>query len=260
VNDTGSSDSDEQDRGQVKYIQAVDEDAHSVATDRPSHRPDVPGQHDDESGYRFGGVLLLVIVTFTFLASGPSGNWVPLVTISLEGAALLSALMAARTSRLVVRLAAAVVALGLVQAVVVLVTGVENGVRAGMALSALLCLGVPIAIGMSLWRRQVVDRKTVLGALVVYVSIGLTFAFLAFTIHLVQGRPYFVQTPQETTATFLYYSFVTLTTVGYGDFTPAPGLGQALAALEGMSGQLYLVTVVAVLVSNIRPRLAVKQE
>ena len=49
---------------------------------------------------------------------------------------------------------------------------------------------------------------------------------------------------------FLYFSFVTLTTVGYGDLTAAGDFGRAIAAFEAMAGQLYLVTVVALLVSN----------
>jgi len=51
----------------------------------------------------------------------------------------------------------------------------------------------------------------------------------------------------------LYFSFVTQTTVGYGDLTAAGGFGRALAVLEALIGQLYLVTVIALLVSNLGP-------
>ena len=49
----------------------------------------------------------------------------------------------------------------------------------------------------------------------------------------------------------MYFSFVTMATVGYGDLTAQGGLGRALAATEGILGQIYLVTTVAALVGNL---------
>jgi voltage-gated potassium channel Kch len=65
------------------------------------------------------------------------------------------------------------------------------------------------------------------------------------------SEPFFVQTQKATTADYLYFSYVTQTTLGYGDFTAAAGLGRALAVLEALIGQIFLVTVVALLVSNL---------
>ena len=67
---------------------------------------------------------------------------------------------------------------------------------------------------------------------------------------------FFKQASNPSFETYLYFSYVTLVTVGYGDFTPASSPARALAITEGVFGPLYLVTVVAVLVSNIgRPGL-----
>ena len=63
-----------------------------------------------------------------------------------------------------------------------------------------------------------------------------------------------MQTAHATTPDFLYFSFITQTTVGYGDFTAEGDLGRALAVVEAMGGQLYLVTVIAVLVSRLSAR------
>ena len=63
-----------------------------------------------------------------------------------------------------------------------------------------------------------------------------------------------MQTAHATTPDFLYFSFITQTTVGYGDFTAAGDLGRALAVLEALTGQLYLVTIIAVLVSRLSGR------
>ena len=63
-----------------------------------------------------------------------------------------------------------------------------------------------------------------------------------------------VQQTDATNADFLYFSFITLTTVGYGDLTAADNLGRSVAVLEALTGQVYLVTIVALLVGNLVPR------
>ena len=58
----------------------------------------------------------------------------------------------------------------------------------------------------------------------------------------------------------MYFSFITMATVGYGDLTPRGGLGRALAVIEGLLGQIYLVTAVAALVGNLGQTRAPRQE
>ena len=99
-----------------------------------------------------------------------------------------------------------------------------------------------------------VSGRTVLGLLSVYLLIGMTFAATYIMIAVVSGEPFFAQTKNAEPVDFTYFSFVTLATVGYGDLTAANPLPRMLAALEGLSGQLYLVTVVAVAVSRVRTR------
>ena len=69
-----------------------------------------------------------------------------------------------------------------------------------------------------------------------------------------RDESFFSQTSDPDLSEYLYFSFITLCTVGYGDFTPAHGVGRALASMEALIGQLYLVTIVAVLVSRATPR------
>jgi hypothetical protein len=52
----------------------------------------------------------------------------------------------------------------------------------------------------------------------------------------------------------VYYSFTVLTTTGFGDYTPEMSVGRAVAVLEMLTGQLYLVTVIGVLVGNFAGR------
>ena len=91
--------------------------------------------------------------------------------------------------------------------------------------------------------------ETVLGALCSYVLLGLHFAFVYLAVSELRDAPFFVQAGPHQQSEYLYYSFVTLTTLGFGDLSPAVGLPQALTALEALLGQVFLVTLVARLVT-----------
>jgi hypothetical protein len=106
---------------------------------------------------------------------------------------------------------------------------------------------LPIAIARSIFRRRVIDVRTVLAALCVYVcsdAVGVVYTAIGSGF-----RTSSAQTGTATSADYLYFSFITQLTVGYGDLTAAGNLGRACAVLEALLGQIYLVTIVAVLVS-----------
>lgn len=211
--------------------------------------------------YRYGIVLVLVFATYVFMASGFDGSWTRPVSVALQGATLLAALTASRVSRRLLRVAIVVVAIASISALA-LVAADRESVRASFLVLDFLLVGTaPVVIGISIVRRRVVDVKTVLGALCIYVLIGMAFAFAYAAMGEIGDEPFFAQTADASTADYLYFSFVTITTVGYGDFTAAEGFGRATATLEALTGQLYLVTIVALLVSrmamaprSVRPR------
>ena len=84
--------------------------------------------------------------------------------------------------------------------------------------------------------------------------IGLLFSYIYGTIAAFDGGPFFAQGMDGDHQDQLYFSFITQTTVGFGDFTAKAHLGRSLSAVEALIGQIYLVTVVALMVSNLRPR------
>jgi len=89
----------------------------------------------------------------------------------------------------------------------------------------------------------------VLGALCAYILVGLLFAFLYLAVSDLRSGAFFAQPGAHAQSELLYYSFVTLTTLGFGDLSPTVGLPQALTAIEALLGQIFLVTMVARLVT-----------
>ena len=106
---------------------------------------------------------------------------------------------------------------------------------------------LPITLSRILHMKHVTS-ETVLGAICIYFLLGLLFAFVYLAVDEVHG-PFFVQPDVHYQSEFVYFSFVTLTTLGFGDISPAVGLPQALTVLEALTGQIFLVTMVARLVT-----------
>lgn len=202
-------------------------------------------------GYRFGYVLALLFVTFVVMAVAPSGQWGRVLIVALQGMTLMAAFSASRVNRHLMRIAFVVSTLAFLGALVTAISDANPSPGVYLVLSFLLVGAAPVAIGRSVWRRHVVDVKTVLAALCIYVMIGMLFAFCYGAVDAFSTEPFFAQTAHATTSDFLYFSFVTQTTTGYGDLTAAAELGRALAVFEALFGQLYLVTIVAVLVSRL---------
>ncbi len=120
-----------------------------------------------------------------------------------------------------------------------------------VAWSAMLLL-VPVSILRKVGReftKEGVDLEVVLGALCAYLFIGAYFAFLYDVMANLSKSPFFAQPGADGKLNYLYFSFITLTTTGYGDISPAFGPGRMIAVTEAVIGQLYLVSVVAIVVS-----------
>lgn len=115
-----------------------------------------------------------------------------------------------------------------------------------------LMLVVPVAILRRIatdFQAEGVDLEVVLGALCAYLYVGAYFAFLYDVMARLSDSPFFAQPGADSRLNYLYFSFITLTTTGYGDVSPAYGPGRMIAVTEAVFGQLYLVSVVAIVVS-----------
>jgi hypothetical protein len=206
---------------------------------------------------RYGLLLVSLLVSLGVqgVAAPTAGQQV--LVAGLIGISLLLAVWAAGLPpRLMVAATVLGVAL-LVVSVVQAATG-DIGEGASRGMNALLvALGPPaVAYGVvrSLRTSGEVKVEAVMGVLSLYMLLGMLFAFVFGAIDRYDG-PFFTGDVPATVSNCLYYSFTTLTTVGYGDFTARSDLGHTLSVFEALIGQIYLVTVVSLIVGNLRQRL-----
>jgi hypothetical protein len=132
--------------------------------------------------------------------------------------------------------------------------GAEELVAVLFVFSSLLYFMAPFSIVRHIGFRAEVDRETMLGAVSAYLFIGMAFAFCYRSLGVIGSEPFFGTTGDDVVSNDLFFSFITLTTTGYGDLVPATKPGQGLAVLEALLGQLFLVTAVAKIVTAWRPR------
>lgn len=117
------------------------------------------------------------------------------------------------------------------------------------ALFALLILWTFPVIVRRAFQHERVTLNTLAAGLTAYLLIGMFFAALYRCDSALQNYTLFTQTDQPAAGDYTYFSFVTLTTLGYGDLTPATDVARSLAIFEAILGQVFLVTAVARIVS-----------
>ena len=110
-----------------------------------------------------------------------------------------------------------------------------------------------LGLARTVFRSERVGTDQVLGGVVLYLNIGLTFAVIYSLLAHVSPDAFLLPTPPPERPVhpsyFAYFSFVTLTTVGYGDTVPVEAVAKSLATLEAALGQLYPAIILARLVS-----------
>jgi hypothetical protein len=208
------------------------------------------------AAFRYGAVLALTLVLLLFIIVAPSADWTRALAVALEAAALGVVVATSRERHR--RRRERVLAVGIVGGAftVAVAAGV---VPAGIVsiVAGALALGIPVALVgglLRLVRARGVTLQVVAGALTIYVLLGLMFAWAIGVAAKLGSHPYFASGTDGSESTRLYYSLTVLTTTGFGDFTPAEPTGRALAVIEMLTGQIYLVTVIGVLVGNLAAR------
>ena len=204
--------------------------------------------------HQYGLVLALILTSLAIQLAAPDGDVARVVVVAVQGATLVLAVVAARAHRWVIRLAIAAAIFLFLGALGVVLGTEEFGTHSARVVTFLLIAVTPPAIVTGLVKQfrehGGVTVQTMFGVLCVYLLVGMFFGTLFASIQDFGTKDFFVH-GGRTTSDFLYFSFSTITTVGYGDFVAAEPLGRSLAITEALIGQIYLVTVVALIVGNI---------
>jgi len=205
------------------------------------------------SGPRYGSLLVILVVTYLLSAFG-SGHLVTTVQVVLFLAVVLIALRNGRFHHKTVQILAVGLLLG--SGVSVILRHVDdNGV--GGALASLWTALILSLAAFLLVRRVIsqpeITAQSIYGVLSAYMILGLIFSAVYVAMWKFGSPvPFFGSGEANNPKTFQYFSFTTLTTLGYGDFTAAGNAGRAVAVLEAVVGQMFLATLVARLVAGFR--------
>jgi ion channel len=219
-----------------------------LASARPAHLQRLERMR---AAHSYWAVLAAIFVAFFLAALLPDAAWATSLIVLVQSATLLVVIWTAGWAmrERIVPFAIATAA-GLAAAVNVFWQGEALTAVLGLV-AGVLTISIAVAIATGAIAQNEVNSRSVAGAICVYMLFGMLFMFLYGVLALLGHGPFFAQGTDGTRPLRLYFSFVTLATLGYGDYTPAGNLGHALAVLEALIGQLYLVTVVAVVVTRL---------
>ena len=198
----------------------------------------------------YATLLVLLLANFFLLELVDDPRWGAIGSTLLSAAALVVAIHDPEAGQRITRRHAVQILACVALAPLVLFVNSSSlvGLTYLLPVGLLVTATLPITLSRVLRHRRV-THETVLGALCAYILVGLLFAFLYLAVSDLRSGPFFAQPGEHVQSEFLYFSFVTLTTLGFGDLSPSVGLPQALIAIEALLGQIFLVTMVARLVT-----------
>jgi Ion channel len=197
----------------------------------------------------YGLLLVLLIADYVVTSINWSGGDALFARSALYLATILLAFHASRVGRKIRNAIGLFLILIVLTALAVGLAGGDTASGVVTLLVSVLLVAAPVAIGWRILHHQRVSAETIAGAVCIYVMIGMIFANLDYGLQLASGRDFFAQSGQHGLADFSYFSYITMATVGYGDLTPATGLPRTLSVLDALTGQVFLVVLLARLVS-----------
>jgi Ion channel len=211
------------------------------------------------ASHRYGIVLGIALVAVVFLIVAPESEWSRSVGILLAGGMLFVVVVTSRGGDRELRRGVAS-AITIATVAVALATGlgwIAEWIGAVTGMVLVISTLVQLVRGLArLLQHSGVTIQAVAGALAVYLLLGIVFAFAIGVLAKAGHGWYFAEGTDGTESQRVYFSFTSMTTTGFGDLTPAQRGGRALAVLEMLLGQIYLVTVISLLVGNLRRRSA----
>ena len=198
----------------------------------------------------YASLLALLLTNFFLLELANDRRWGSIGSTLLGALALAVAISDPHTGHRLRRRDALTIVVAVALASVMLFTTSNRlvGLSYLIPVALLVTATLPVTISRVLGHRHV-TFETILGAVCIFVLVGLLFAFAFLAVDGLQDAAFFRQGGAHDQGEYLYFSFVVLTTLGFGDLSPTDGLPQALVVLEALIGQIFLVTLVARLVT-----------
>ncbi len=134
-----------------------------------------------------------------------------------------------------------------------------------MGVSFLFYTIVTFEIVKQIWQSKIVNKNVIFGLISGYISLGLISFFICLSIEMAspgsfEGLQATIDQPQLFTERLMYYSYITLMTIGYGEIIPITSLAQKAAILIGMMGQFYLVILTAIVVGKYTSQISNKRD
>jgi hypothetical protein len=198
---------------------------------------------------RYGAVLIVLIAIFVMLGLSEDSRWlrlvvVPALIVTLEF--ILSTSGASRRVRHSTWVVDGIVVMVAVTQVLFFNAGKPYATY--MACAAITVTGM-VFVFRRILEHAVISTETLFAAASMYVLIGLSFAFILLSVAMIVG-PDYLSGAERQPSDYVYASFITMTTVGYGDIVPVAKSARVLMSLEALTGVLFLATIISRLVSG----------
>jgi Ion channel len=207
----------------------------------------------------FGLVFLLILTTYALASLIDNRGWSAVILTIATSATSVVALTSSHARPQLVRLAVLLAALTVLLAMINAISGAHIWLNLASLIQVSLLAVAMVAVLRRVVSAPEVSLRTIFGALSVYAALGIFFTFLYGAIERLQGGPFFEGATNPQGSDFLFFSYTTLTTTGYGNLVPGGQPGRMISGLEMMIGQIFLVTLVAGLVSLWRPGEALRR-
>lgn len=208
-----------------------------------------------DPSHSYGLVLGMVLAVVFLTIALPDTELGRFILVVVDAATLVVAVWTANARTRPREVAAIIAAISVVAAgLAFVIPGDATSILRGITLVLVAALPLVLARGVaSTVRANGVTLNAVSGVLTLYLMLALMFGVLYALCNDLGSAPFFAGKPEDSVVPgdFVYFAVTTQTTVGFGDFVPGTNVGRAFASAQAVIGQMYLVTVVAVVISNL---------
>lgn len=199
----------------------------------------------------YGLLLVVILLQFLLIPFLDETRWGSLVQGGLMALVLLLALRISEAHVRTRRIATVMVIVALCSLGGDAAGDLSDSAVFSSILLGTLVLFTPLVILRRIFQHPVISGQTVLGAICAYLLLGMACAFAFHAMWAMDNEAFSGNLGESPQFGLLYFSYVTLATLGYGDIVPVGQVARSVAMVEALMGQIFLVTLVAALVGNL---------